>query len=106
MERVDELHALGVNDIICASSSDRWSVQAWVKSTGADAAGVHFLATAKKMCTRLGVINPKFGSIRRFLVIFERGVVRYAAAESSGVELTSAESAASAIKEMQRRAKL
>lgn len=77
----DDLHAKGVEDIICISVNDHFVMKAWAQATGADAAGLHMLADADGGFTRavgMAFDAPPvgfYGRSKRYAMLVDDGKV-------------------------------
>ncbi|WP_238364849.1 peroxiredoxin [Mesobacterium pallidum] len=85
----DQFAAKGVDEIICVSVNDPFVMGAWAKDTGADAAGLTFLADAEGAFTKaigMDFTAPPAGLIgrsKRYAMLVEDGVVKVLNAEES-----------------------
>lgn len=76
-----QLAEKGVDEVICVSVNDPWVMQAWGKSTGAEAGGIAMLADASGEFTRdigLDFDAPPagfHGRSQRYAMLVEDGVV-------------------------------
>ncbi|MGB3147863.1 MAG: peroxiredoxin [Paracoccaceae bacterium] len=86
----DQLRAKGVDELICLSVNDPFTMKAWADATGAAKAGITHLADADaSFSMSLGVTftNPKTGLINRssrYALILDDGVITHAAVEKPG----------------------
>jgi glutaredoxin/glutathione-dependent peroxiredoxin len=87
----DEFRKKGVEEIICLSVNDPFAQKAWAEQTGADKAGITFLADAEGALTRrLGMefTAPDKGLIgrsNRYALLLEDGVIRERNIDRPGV---------------------
>ena len=78
-----DFDAKGVDEIICVSVNDPFVMQAWAKDTGADAAGLSFLADADCSFTKaigMEFSAPPVGLIarsKRYAMYVENGKVSF-----------------------------
>jgi len=85
----DALASKGVDQIICVSVNDYFVMDAWAKSTGAEAAGITMLADADGAFTRAVGMNfdaPPvgfYGRSKRYAMLVEDGVVKVLNIEES-----------------------
>ena len=91
MRTADDFRAKGVEEIICLSVNDPFTLKAWAKDTGADATGISFLGDADGSFTKgLGMdfTAPQLGLIgrsNRYALVLEDGVITAANIDKPGV---------------------
>jgi glutaredoxin/glutathione-dependent peroxiredoxin len=87
----DEFRRKGAEEIICLSVNDPFAQKAWAEKTGADKAGITFLADAEGALTRrLGMefSAPHLGLIgrsNRYALLLDDGVIQEANIDKPGV---------------------
>ncbi|MDF0603479.1 peroxiredoxin [Psychromarinibacter sp. C21-152] len=86
----EQLRDKGVDEVICLSVNDPFTLAAWARDTGADAAGITMLADAEgKVTHALGQAfsAPPIGLIgrsNRYAVVIEDGVITHVNADKPG----------------------
>lgn len=82
IDTAQDFAAKGVDRIVCISVNDPFVMAAWAKDTGADAAGLIFLADADGAFTRamgMAFDMPKaglHGRSKRYAMLIEDGVIK------------------------------
>lgn len=85
----DQFRAKGVDRIVCISVNDPFVMGAWAKATGADAAGIEFLADADGSFTRamgMSFDAPQAGLLgrsRRYAMLVDNGTITALDAEEN-----------------------
>ena len=91
LRTAEDFRAKGVDEIVCLSVNDPFTLAAWAKDTGADKAGITFLGDADGSFTKsLGMdfSAPHLGLIgrsNRYALLLEDGVIKEANVDKPGV---------------------